>query len=195
MNLVRCNTCPYPDTCSYFDECSFVVKSHVNSGDLVWAKMGSFHVVATHEFAIQHLQEAKLSNSKRTAKPAEREAVAKRAAAMPTVDSNTPHITDFPDLVDVIPDLAAEYRDISDNLKPLEVRKKEVGDEIKALVDAADLKSVRGTGWIITRSADTFTETIKPELLLANGVTMDQIAASTVRTPRAGYVQVKKLEE
>lgn len=129
----------------------------------------------------------------RSIRAREAEALAK-AAAVPGADQ-TPHITRYPDLVDILPDMAVEYRALSDQIKQLEDRKKELGTELKALMDAAEATSIRGDGWVVTRSRDTETNKLSPELLLKAGVGYEILNACTITEKRAGYVQVKALKE
>lgn len=125
----------------------------------------------------------------------EQEALDKHAAEIPNGNGTSPHITQFPDLVDVLPDMCAEYRSISDQMKALEDRKRELGSDIKALMDAAEVTSVRGDGWVAIRSRDTETHKLNPEKLLKAGVGWEVLNACTDTTPKAGYVQVKRIDE
>lgn len=138
----------------------------------------------------------------RKMKPSEKKALTKQRQAKPLPPINdegeviyVPHITEVPELIDVLPELAEEYREIATKIAPLEIRKKEIGADIKALLDAVGRKSIRGNGWIVTRSMDTETETLSREKLLEFGVDIDVIEAAVVKTPKAGYVQVKKSKE
>lgn len=103
-----------------------------------------------------------------------------------------PHITEFEDLIDVLPDLAIEARAIAAKLAPLEARKKEIAEEIKLYLDAVKQTSIRGDNWVAVRTKDTEVESLSPELLVKEGVTLDQIAAAIVKNPKAGYVQVRE---
>lgn len=132
-------------------------------------------------------------NGKRVIRPSEEKAILTKEE-VEGVDSEkrAKHITEVEDLVDVLPDLAREYRDINIRIAPLEKRKKELGAEIKLLMDAVSETSIRGDDWIAVRSADSETKTLSAERLLLNGVEMDIIEDSYEKSPKAGYVQVKK---
>lgn len=127
----------------------------------------------------------------RSLKPSEREALM-RQNPITDPERYVPHITEVPDLVDCLPDMATEYRDIQDQMTALEARKKELAGEIKVLLDALELRAVRGDGWMVTRVKDTETESLSQERLLALGVSMDTILEAIVKSPKAGYVQVSK---
>lgn len=101
-------------------------------------------------------------------------------------------LTDYPELEDVLPDLAIEYRAISDTIAPLEKRKKELAGEINALLDAVGERAIRGPGWTAFYVDGGVTEKITAEKLLERGVAMEDIIAATERTPKAGYVQVRE---
>ena len=130
----------------------------------------------------------------RKATKREQEAVEKSATTIIETEDRVPHVTEYEDLVDVLPDLAAEYRGIVESIKELEARKKEIGADIEALLSAVDARAFRGDNWVATRVEGAERETIKPELLLAEGVTMTQIEKATVVTQSAGYVQVRELK-
>ncbi len=141
---------------------------------------------------------------KRKAVPSEKAAVAKKAAGsdprLPDYmqkeyeKAPAPHITDFPDLVDILPDLAIECRQVMDAIRPLEARKKELVSDINALLDAVGQKRIRGDGWLAIYIEGGYTERVIPERLLALGLTMTQIEEATERKPKAGHVEVRKGE-
>ena len=124
--------------------------------------------------------------------------MAKRKAVPPTpaeVTAITPHFDDFPDIADVLPDLAVETRSIQAQIAKLEKRKKEIAGEIDVLLEAVDSRAIRGDTWIAVRVEGAWLEKVVPELLLVQGVTLDQIEGATVKTQNAGYVQVRGLKE
>lgn len=137
---------------------------------------------------------------KRSAKPSEQKAIAKAAVGsdprLPDYMRGNPaapparHITEYPDLVDCLPDMAVRYRELLDTIKPLEAEKKELGKDINALLDAVGVKAIRGDGWLATYVDGGNIERIVPERLLELGLTLEDIEAATERKPKAGYVQV-----
>lgn len=126
---------------------------------------------------------------KRTLRPAEREALMKNNPS-----PVAPHITEFPDLVDVLPDLAVEYRELCDAIAPMEARKKELAEQINALLDAVDQRKIRGDGWVAFYVAGGEVVTLSPEKLLALGVTIDQIEEATERKPKKGHIRVQEVQ-
>lgn len=132
---------------------------------------------------------------KRSIRPKEREAMAKKRADQPydpQMPPTTPHITEFPDLVDVLPDMAKRVRELADAIAPLDEERKSIQKDINALLDAAGAGSIMGDDWIAVRYYDTFTESLSPEKLLAAGVTLEQLQAGTEKKPKAGYVQIRE---
>ena len=105
-----------------------------------------------------------------------------------------PTIDEFPDLFDVLPDLAKEYRRLSAEIAPLEERKKELGKDINALLDAVGVKSIKGDGWMAIRFEESYTESLSREKLLMAGVSLEQLDAGIERKPKASYVQVKEVK-
>lgn len=97
----------------------------------------------------------------------------------------------IPELADCLPDLCARYRELHIEIAEREKEKKELGADIKALLDAVGQTAVHGTNWVAVRSRDTEKESLSKEKLLENGVGMDVIEASIEKTPVSGYVQVK----
>lgn len=128
---------------------------------------------------------------RRSAKPKEQAAIAKQVTA---ATAALPHITAFPELVDVLPDLVEEYRGLLDQEANIKARKEELGPELMALLEAVEQKSIRGNNWVVSRADGAWQSKITAEGLLAQGVTMDQIDAATERKQSRGYVQVKRLE-
>lgn len=127
----------------------------------------------------------------RTIRKKELEAVAKKERANPT---GIPSIVHFPELVDVLPDLAVEYRAIKVQQDKLEARRKELAAEIDALLDAAEVLSIRGDGWTVHKTLPGEKKVLSKELLLELGVTLEQLEAATESVPTAGYVQVKEFK-
>lgn len=127
----------------------------------------------------------------RSAKGREKEQLAKAAAQS---DEKSPHITEFPELVDVLPELCEEYRRQHSIAAAAETRKKELASEIKALMDAVEATGIRGDNWVAVRVPDGETNKLDPKLLLKAGVSYQTLNACTVTSPRAGYVQIKELE-
>lgn len=99
-------------------------------------------------------------------------------------------LADFPDLIDVLPDLATEYRAIQDQLNKLEARKKELSTEIDPLMLAVGAKSITHEEWTVVRCGGGRSDVV-PELLLMKGVGMDIIKACTKKQSWT-YVQVRK---
>lgn len=134
-----------------------------------------------------------MAKKNRTITPSEQRAIlTKEEVEGVEAEKRVKHITEVEELVDVLPDMAREYRGISAKIAPLEARKKELGAEIKALLDAVEVGSIRGDDWIAIRTKDTKTFTLSAEKLLMNGVEMDVIKESYDESPKAGFVQVKK---
>jgi hypothetical protein len=125
----------------------------------------------------------------RTIKPKEREAIMKKSAA-----DAAPHITEYPDLVDVLPDLCVEYRKYHLQAKEGEEKKKELAPQIEGLLEAVGAKRIRGSSWQVTRVDGGYVESLDPKLLLEHGVSIETIAACTVKTPKKGYIQVTEVK-
>lgn len=140
-------------------------------------------------------------NHQRKAKKAEEKAIAAKAAKgsderLPDYMRGNPaappakHITEYPDLVDCLPDMAIRVRELIALIKPLEEEKKDLNGQINALLSAVGVKSIRGDGWLATYVDGGVQERIVPERLLELGLTLEDIEAATERKPKAGYVQV-----
>lgn len=104
-------------------------------------------------------------------------------------------IDKFPELVDVLPPLAAEYRALCRAEETIKLRKKELAADIEPLLLAVDCMSINGidpdTGepWYAMRSKGGSSK-LDPKLLLARGVGMDVIADCTVKKTYY-YIQVR----
>lgn len=98
-------------------------------------------------------------------------------------------LSDYPDLADVLPELAEEYRLCHEAEKAAKARKTELTELILPLMTAVGAKSVTdGDKWTVVKSRGT-NVTIKKERLLEKGVSVDIIEFATVKTPY-DYVQV-----
>ena len=104
-------------------------------------------------------------------------------------------IEEFPELEDVLPDLAREYQEWHRKEGEAKANKQRLSPEINALLDAVECKSIAGADWIALYVEGAWQEKISAEKLLELGVTMDQIKEATIRKQNAGYVQVRKIEE
>jgi hypothetical protein len=136
-----------------------------------------------------------MSSGKRSIKPSEKKLIDKKAAKEPAEAlAETPHVTEFEDLVDILPDLAIEARAINAEITRLEKRKKEIAGEISGLLEAVEQRSIRGDNWVAVRVEGAWQEKIVAELLLKEGVSLKQIAAATSRQQNAGYVQVREIK-
>lgn len=110
------------------------------------------------------------------------------------VDRPAGHIDDFPDLQDVLPDLAREYQEWHRQETEAKDNKKRLAPDINALLDAVGCKSIEGDDWIAVYVQGAWQEKISAEKLLLLGVTMEQIEAATEKKQNAGYIQVRKVE-
>lgn len=126
----------------------------------------------------------------RKLKPKEKEALAK--VPTPEGESKMAHISQYPDLVDVLPDLAAESLKLAAEIKPKEVRRKEISVELTALVQYGAGQSVRGEDWAIVYYPETSTWETDDAKLLAAGVDMETIQACKVERKKSAYVQVQR---
>lgn len=118
---------------------------------------------------------------------------AKNAAIVET-EERIPHITEYEDLVDILPDLAQRHRELTDQEAAIKKEKSEISAELDALLGVYDLRTVRGDSWAVVKVAGAWQEKIVPELLLKEGVSVEQIAAATEKKQNAGYIQVRKLK-
>ncbi len=82
--------------------------------------------------------------------------------------------------------LCESFRDVHDEITALDVAKKSLMREISDIASGHKLQKIAGDGWLLTKSKGR--KTLKKELLLAQGVTMDQIEKATM--PGAGFYQV-----
>ena len=130
----------------------------------------------------------------RKLKPAEKERLKKagKSTAPFEEESRARPLSDFPDLEDVLPDLIAEYRQLQETIKAAEARKKEIADDAKILLEGAEAESITGDGWncCVVRQERS---SLKKELLLQHGVSMDVIDAST-ETKESSYIQVREVK-
>jgi len=126
-------------------------------------------------------------------KPAKSAAVKQPAPAKQEKEPASRPLVEFPDLVDVLPVLCGEYRDLVEQISELEARKKELGASIMPLLEDAGCDSIAGDGWVANRVRGTSSK-LMPELLLQNGVRMEIIEKSTKKS-HYWYVQVRKAVE
>lgn len=136
---------------------------------------------------------------KKTTKP-----TAPPAAANDEYVSKARPIEEFPDLLDVefeLPSgatmtfsaMAKRSRELAAEIKEREDERKEISDQIKPLMVAAEADSICGDDWgvVYTKGSKV---TLSKEKLVEQGVTLDQIAAATV-TSTYYYVQVRDRKE
>lgn len=107
--------------------------------------------------------------------------------------SNARPLEEFPDLIDVLPDMAKEYRRIHIQSVIIEKRKKELGSEITALLEAVGHNSIQHDDWVCIRARGRSASSISPEKLLEKGIESDIITACTVEGKVYFYAQVKAI--
>lgn len=139
---------------------------------------------------------------KRKATPSELRAMTrlweKREAATIMADDPTTevhHITQYEDLVDVLPEMIEAYRNAHSAATVAEKTKKELQPQIMGLLEAVGQKSLRGDHWQVTRcGSGKNPDVISAELLLAEGVAMDVIERCTVKgKDKADHIRVTSL--
>lgn len=91
-------------------------------------------------------------------------------------------------------DAVLERQTINEEKRDLEARVKELSDSITAYMITNDLLDAE-VGPYKVRYTERKTKTIKPELLLANGVPADVISASTTVTTSQSVTITKRKEE
>jgi hypothetical protein len=132
----------------------------------------------------------------RKIKPSEREALRRKFVAdnpsVLTTKEYIPHVTEVEDLADVLPEMVSEYQELQEAIAEAEERKRELNDLIKALFEAAEIRAVRGDGWVASRSKDSVRRTLKPEKLLEHGVSMAVIEDSYEEKLQAGSLSVRR---
>lgn len=99
-------------------------------------------------------------------------------------------LEEYPDLMDVLPELCDRYREIQVEVKALEEERQSLSLQIMPLLEAVGAESVAGDSWVVSRTKGS-RSTIVPELLLKEGVTTDQIAAAT-RKVEYFYIQLRE---
>ncbi len=82
--------------------------------------------------------------------------------------------------------LCAERRELAVAMGVMAAEDEALKDSITKLAAKAGVEKVRGDGWTLSKVVTT-RSSIKPELLLQNGVSMKQIEKSTVSTVSEGY--------
>lgn len=88
--------------------------------------------------------------------------------------------------------LCSEIREHNDEIAALETSKRGLTSELTNLGLSLNLGKVAGDGWLLLPPVGR--SVLKKELLLENGVTMEQIELSTVEEPGKNY-SVRKREE
>ncbi len=91
-------------------------------------------------------------------------------------------IEEVPELADVLPDMCKRYREILDTEAALKKEKKDIGDQIVALMQAVNVKTVIGDTWQSTVGSGC-NVTIVKELLVQAGVSLETVAKATRRSP------------
>jgi hypothetical protein len=91
-------------------------------------------------------------------------------------------------------ELCTEYRRLAGEAGALEIALKAVKADIDAMAKKARVKKILGDGWVVLKVSPKPSKSLKKELLLENGVSMDTIKASTVETPRDPYYTVRKAD-
>ena len=87
--------------------------------------------------------------------------------------------------------LCTSFRDVHDEIRALDEAKKSLMREIVEIGESLGLEKVAGDGWLLTKSKGR--ASLKKELLLGQGVTIDQIEKATVQG--AGFYQVLERKE
>ena len=115
------------------------------------------------------------------------------AKALPTGGPEVA-LAEYPDLAGSgFAELCSEYRALHVQMKTLDMRKKELGDLIKPLMEAVEADSVVGDGWHAIYSHGQRT-TLHKEKLVEHGVSLEQIEESST-TSRYTYIQIRERAE
>lgn len=140
-------------------------------------------------------------NGLRKQRPMERRAVAKKKAA--EQDPEVAHWEDFADELPDLPSVVAEFREIADDIKVLESRKKELAPVIEAAVVVGGLKGLTCGGYKIVQVSVEGRKQVAPERIVEKaagyGLSAEQITEmleyATVRAPGYTYPLVTRTEE
>ena len=89
-----------------------------------------------------------------------------------------------------LPEMCAEYRRLSEEAGALSAAMKAVKADIDEVAKRTRVKKIVGDGWMILRVTST-RKSIKQELLLEHGVSMDTILLST-KVSTSTHYQIRK---
>lgn len=136
------------------------------------------------------------------AKSAKKSTATKSTATMPKGNKGKPSsdeeyvsrvrgIEEFPDIAGILPEIAEESREIAIKIAKLDKRRKELNEEVKALLEIADYPSIGGEDWVCVRASGGGVPSISAEKLLQHGVSLKIIEKCTVFSDKYTYVQVR----
>lgn len=119
----------------------------------------------------------------------------------PKVSKASKHsISPSTEAIDKISSICSQVRSLSDQIKSLELVKKELSQEAGQLAESNNLpklsgKTPDGESWILLKPADSTRSEIKKDLLVMNGVDLEVINKSTITKTIPGTWQVRPAKE
>jgi len=150
-------------------------------------------IAADKEAAVEKLATQIANDGKSAAEQLKElvEAIPEPTPAEPVIPVDVGTLNDLEDTG--FAEMCTQHRALSAKIKALEIHKKELGEVIRPLMEMVDATSVTGFGWhaMITQASRS---KLSPEKLLENGVTVRQIADSTVKTPY-DFLQIREAKE
>lgn len=144
----------------------------------------------------EYIRKIKPSEKRAMAKKAQSQAVQQQRASEPAGadverQSNARPLAEFPDLMDVLPDLAKRYREIHEQGVAIEKEKKELGGLIMPLLEAVGHDSITDEDWNAVRCRGANVQISKTKLIEL-GVDPEIVAKATVKSTYY-YLQVRKV--
>lgn len=133
----------------------------------------------------------------RKTKPSEQRALDKAASAAANgdADSRIRMMEEYPDIADVLPELAARSRELATIIAAADKERKEINKTVGELIAAVEENpvSIQGDDWVAVRTKGRPPKKIDATKLLDHGVPLETIQACTVEGEEYWYVQVRAI--